>query len=428
MNACIECGEALVFEYSDTSTVPEVIGNRVLIPRPIAEADVRFHALENVDLDVVEGVDPSGAVLLGWDPALCQVVPVKHPCPQVIEWDISLIESPADLADFDCPACDPATGYSQPTYYREIGAGCITHVCLNGVLECFGSPVSNPSTTEFICYDLSAWNFPTNYSAGAGSWVVYGIDRMIDACPSGTQEVVITSTPEWTADYPSGGGTGPSDWAALNWIVDTIDPTPGQARAIGQSDYGTYRPAFRFLQGFLPVGMTGPLELEYEVTAASGSISLALFDVINGITLPISLSSAPAGSNTFTSTGPQGTVGQMAPGVLGTYRWSFTMPAGTQAENLQLIVWNMGGGAGEAVEAISVTGEVSGGVGCLSFSSVSQVANYLNSNDPQGLTWTVDGTCLCAEAPIGVGANYGPFATIDETSTAAIGETPPCTS
>lgn len=422
LSDCTNCGsETHTHEISPNFAQTNVVvdGQRVIFPRPLRSENICLDKLNNVfvdrdPVDYCENADDHA--LMAYDTANCDFVPITLPCPTLVDWDVTVDSEPAAGGCVDC-VC------GQTVYAREVNSNRITHTCVDGVWVPLGGDTSTPDVgdpIDRICYDLSGWTFPTNYSAGCGNWFVYGIDRMTEACTGGTQNFGV-SQQSYSCDYTTGSGNGPAaGWASLGYINHPENDGVWDAVPCDDEDRGVWRNNFG-----LPSQLQGPLVFDFDIeTTNTGRIHFAWYDTVSNLNLPFTILSAPAGDVT-TDTGPTGpelhvnSSGTPA----GSYQISVTLPAGVTANNVRMVGWAWqtqeavdDGGRIEIADNFEVTGQVPNAVGCRTFQSAAQVATWLNGRDPNGLTWVVNGDIVCAEGPVGVGSAYGNLSTCDESA------------
>lgn len=435
-NPCIDCGDEHVYEVNADLSQEGVQreGNRVIIPRRYTANDITVQALNNVDLSL-EATDREDVVALGWDPVACKVVPLKQPCPVVIDWDSTEIESPAELPDFadNCSECNEDTGRHQMVSYRDVGAEseCLTHVCINGELYCLGA-TALPQNTEFVCYDVSGWNFPVSYGGGQGQWDVFGNNEVDEVCADGSTTIVPVDL-EFACWGDPGYYTSPAnnaafgDWNDLPWATETISP-PDEIRATSSS-HGCARPAFRWDPN-IPVGSTGDIAFTFELTEVSGQTSFAAYDIISGQNLEIVGQPAqPSGPIQPVENTPFGEIYKTTNAPLGFYTITFRLAPGMQAENVRFLLWNMGGTGGdaEAIRRPTTTVNVPAETCCLDWNDSAEIAAWMVSKRP-GVVVSVAGDCICLEVGIGVGSNYGTLGHCDtaDNVTPTVSTDPTC--
>ena len=269
---------------------------------------------------------------------------------------------------------------------------------------------------------------------GGGSWTVFGNNVMNEPCAAqgGQFQPAVTEFACWS-DF--GSSPGPSQgWNSLPWQVDTINNNPNVMGADGGSvpSHGCARPSFRTDPGF-PVGTTGPLTWSFNFTQTSGQTRWAAYDKISGNQLPVTVVAAPACSNTSNEVGPNGQQIVGFATCAGAYELEFQLLPGVQAENVCFLAWNMGGSDPATREEL-ITNHFeavsSSGTCCNCWDSISQMATWLNQNDPLNHTWIVIGNDVCTQVAPGIAANYGPLDTCDGTSVPSVngvggGGTPP---
>lgn len=404
----------------------------VLFPRPVRPEDICIQDLRNVFAQVTDPgyvPDPSLPPFV-WDEVNCAMVPGSWPCPTAIDWDSTIGPEPLEgLVDPSIDAttvCDCADGST--VVFREVGADCITHICVGGEILCINPLTGDPSgTVDEVCYDLSGWTFPATYGGGGGQWQVFGNDYMSEPCSeTPTQFAAISKEYACWSDY--GGNPGPSNgWNSLAWqqpdLVNPTDFSVVSATGSPAESHPCSRPAFRLDPGF-PVGTSGPFSWTMNFAAASGGIRLAAYDRISGNQLPVNISSAPPGSTMVTETGTNGPQAFALSTVSGSYTLDFTPTAGMQLENISLLAWNMGGNNGttETVTTLTISALPQAGSCCKQWGSLNAVAGWLTANDPNGAIWGVEANSVCTQISPGVGAVYGTFGSCEDTATPSVTE------
>lgn len=417
--------------WSETQVVRE--GSRVLIPRPLRPENICIQKTANVDV-VSDPIvpDPDAEVFpIVWDPETCKFVRAAWPCPEIVDWDNTVEPAPAD-------PCEECSKDGITRYAREINSGCISHMCVAGAWVCLGGGAPAPAGGEFVCYDLSAWSFPVSFSGGpatASQWDVFGSDVMDTSqwqCADGytTFDNASVEFACWGdyGGYTHPGNGGFDDWNDLPWAPDTFSPgAPDSILAVGapNESHGCSRPAFRIDPNF-PIGSVGPIIWTFDMLQISGNTSFAAYDKITGQNLDILGFTQPAGPAQNVVNTPNGEILQTIAGPTGTYVVTFDLPSGVQAENVCFLAFNMGGSNGAAEEFTWLKNEIqiSGDTCCFSWNNIVDVAFWLNQNDPNGLSWNVNGSCICAEAPVGVAGNYGDLAGCTESASPSVVEDP----
>jgi len=419
---CPTCAGAdeTVYEVSTSFTPLEVqeIDNRIILPRPLRPENICFESLHNVNLDPDNPVDLSDTnAPLFWDftpdangDIACKIRLGSWPCPVVIEeWDVNAQPEPV-AADCGCDA-------GQVKMYKEVTQGCVTHICVDGVLHCLAGTggVDEGMPADQVCYDTSTWTFPVSYGGTGSTWDVYGND-IIDA-PCGTGPAEFTGSDLQFACWGDfGGSSGPSasnGWNSLNWQPDAgVAPQnvnfPAEVGAT-ETSHGCIRPAFRFDPGFTS-GTSGPFEWTINLTDGGGTVRWAAYDTVTGQQIPVTIVSQPPGGTANVETGPHGQLVHAPGSVTGIYKFKFSLPFGVNADDVEFLAWNIGNSGNELEQFtnLEITGVPSVGNCCYELSDVGDLANYMNSTDiGSGSGWIVSGDVVCNTYAAGIGQNYG---------------------
>lgn len=441
---CPTCqgGEDLVFEIAPNWTQKEVttIGNRVIIPRSLRPENICFDKLYNVSVDMsdpAELTDTTAPLFFDATPNAdgtpsCVVRAGDWPCPvQVIDWDVTTKPEPTIGDDPDDDLDDCSCDLGTITMFREVTAGCITHMCVDGDLHCFpqggGGGTVSGTPIDTVCYDFDGVTFPTSFGGGSGSWDIYGVNVLDDPCSSGPANFV-PSDLDFACWGDWGGLPGPTasnGWNSLNWVPDSgVFPQntnfPPEIMATDVS-HGCSRPAFRVNPGFTS-GTSGPFTVQINFTDPGGNTRWAMYDTLTGQQIPAEILFQTPGGTMEIESGPNGlTVFAPSGGTPGVYIFEFDPPPGVNSSNLRFVAWNMGNGDGsgtspaESFTIDQITGIPSTSNCCIPINDIGSVAALMNSRDTggSGTGWIVAGTRVCNTFPSGIGPNYEGFETCD---------------
>lgn len=439
MTLCDNCKGAVepVFDINPDPTVREPVrgaGSLWLLPQRLDPSTVALDELAGLDSIDVSLLTPGCRYSLEWyddqvpDPdnegefvrscgfRICE--PEARTC--VVEWTSAESAGPAlpanpeeccggvaiNVVDPDNPCkthdfiCDP--DHADGGYWITTCAASVTPGNTDDLIDC-------------VCYDVSGWTFPASYSAGDGQWAVFGVDQMSPFTCNNEQIVNCPVGIESDGDsFNDSGSSVEADvpWNQVPWTTSISNQFEssvlnGCDSILSVAGSG-HRAAYRVNFG-APAGSTGPLVLEFDHYDIDGTIAVALYDIISGAQLPVTILAQPAGnplgviSNSY---GPlvQGNFGGSSPGLV---RLAFTVPAGVDPANVRALFWNMGASGGEGISDMTLEFTGGAGTGCFTWQSVNSLAAWLNSNDPNGNGWAVDGDRICREVTLGSGAAYG---------------------
>ena len=409
-------------------------GNHWLIPQRLNPSDVFIDELAGFDLIDPEVLEPGCHYRLEFydnqveDPnnpgeflRQCGLRLCEPECTTVVEWSSGEAEAPADpefpdradgwiavdLVDPDNPCkthdfvCDPAGGGRWIPLCATSFAGATT-------------------TVDEVCYDTAGWAFPQPYSQGAGEWIVFNNDQMegqvcsderITSCPA-----TVESDGDAWGDF--GGADGPdAGWNSLPFAAAPVAPQENATQIDGCSTSisvigGGYRATFRMNFG-MASGSAGPINLRFNHFDVSGSIAVAMYDIISGDQLPVTIIAQPAGNPLTVKTNDFGEFvqGSFAGSGPGAVELSFDLPAGVDAANVRALWWNVGATDGEQFNGIELDyTATTAATGCFTWSSIVALAAWLNDNDPNGPGWIIQGDRLCRQVPAGAGIAYGNLA------------------
>jgi len=255
---------------------------------------------------------------------------------------------------------------------------------------------------------------------GAGEWIVFNNDQMegqvcsderITSCPA-----TVESDGDAWGDF--GGADGPdAGWNSLPFAAAPVAPQENATQIDGCSTSisvigGGYRATFRMNFG-MASGSAGPINLRFNHFDVSGSIAVAMYDIISGDQLPVTIIAQPAGNPLTVKTNDFGEFvqGSFAGSGPGAVELSFDLPAGVDAANVRALWWNVGATDGEQFNGIELDyTATTAATGCFTWSSIVALAAWLNDNDPNGPGWIIQGDRLCRQVPAGAGIAYGNLA------------------
>lgn len=427
IDGCADCpgGPTFQFAFQPDASIRDIqvtADNVVLIPPPIWPENICLQALANTSVDPAT-TDNTMLPPIVWNETDCALELGCWPGSTIIDWD-STTEVEPDTTDNPC-ANDCADKGIVAFRDRGLATPAITHLCVMGELVPLpsGSAPEEGTPADLVCYDVSGWTFPVAYGGGDGEWTVFGADRMDEPCSSGPSQFEMTRK-EFACWGDFGGNPGPSNgWNSLGWTLDTYITDPNIVEAVENVSHPCARPAFR-LNPSLPVGTSGPIQWTINFTSTSGATRFAMYDIVSGAQLPVTVPSQPSGSTMTLETGPNGPQVFSNGTAEGIYIFEFSLPSGVQAQNVRALAWNMAGvGEPETFVSTSLTAIPSDTTCCNSWNNVNQLLNWLNANDPVQAGWSLQGSTVCQTVAQGVGANYGTLAGCSETAEAVVSST-----
>lgn len=436
MSDCQDCpgGESLTYELNPDLTVSQIIrvGNRVILPRRYEPGEICFNALRGVDVDADASTKNNGEVLpLLWDPTTCCVGVWTPPCPAFIDYDPAAMSEP--------PAVD-LTAYpiGTTTFYAVNSVlGCVDAIwdCATSTWRefCAGSAAAG-CQTEDVVYNVAGWTFPATYDRASTTWMVQGVNRITEVCTSGGSTNCCPAVAEYSEGYTSTAGTGPPDWNALTW---TTAPVFGMTGIGAIADCSTHeiavsgdKRAFRF-PVCAPPGSAGPIthSIDYVDTYGPNShLSVGLYDTVSGTMQPVASNNVGV-----QAAGPEGPIVRIFPGTVNTgdtMTFAWNLNAGVDASNTVIIWWNVGSGYVETDGTLDRMRNIRVGFGaasgscCFTWPSINSLVQYMNSHDPNGSGWVIQGATVRRTVALGIGAQYGALNSCTHTAPPSV---LPCT-
>ncbi len=304
---------------------------------------------------------------------------------------------------------------NRPVY--DYAQNCVTHICMGPSLgwraicgNDDGSTVEPPPDAEVerVCYSTTGI-LPGAYGGTGTGWLVSGLQQLDIAC-----EGAVTGSPTFIgfnddfcddgANVLTNGSFYPN--AAVYPLTYTDTGQTAAADANGITDPTCFNSIFAVdFATSMSTGDSAPT-YSFDVTAVVGGspINFAFYNNVTGIIEPIA-SAAGGGSIQNNPASPGDYYNVTTAGTSHTV----TLLNDVSPADVTMMILAMSSSNvfdDDRVENIEVS-YVAEGDCCNAVNTAADLAALFTANDPIGNTWTIIGSTVCSDMPIGQGASYG---------------------